>query len=95
MCVVIWITPLCYLLLLPASPCPPAVYKEMSEAVRRHPDAAVLINFASLRSAYEATMEAMTFDKVPYTYQLCVCGCALIVLIRAACIVTPRLLMRI
>lgn len=36
----------------------------MSEAVMRHPEADVLVNFASLRSAYDATMEAMTFDKV-------------------------------
>ena len=40
------------------------VYKEMSEAVRKHPEVDVLVNFASLRSAYEATVEAMSFDKV-------------------------------
>ena len=44
------------------------VYKEMSEAVKKHPEADVLINFASLRSAYDATMEAMTFDKVKDTH---------------------------
>ena len=40
------------------------VYKEMSEAVSKHPEADVLVNFASLRSAYEATVEAISFDKV-------------------------------
>ncbi len=40
------------------------VYKNMSEAVSRHPNADVLVNFASLRSAYEATVEAMSFNKV-------------------------------
>ena len=40
------------------------VYKDMSEAVHKHPEADVLVNFASLRSAYEATVEAISFDKV-------------------------------
>lgn len=40
------------------------VYKNMSEAVKKHPEADILINFASLRSAFDATMEAMTFDQV-------------------------------
>lgn len=40
------------------------VYKDMSEAFKRHPDADVLVNFASLRSAYEATMEAMQHPQV-------------------------------
>lgn len=40
------------------------VYKDMSEAVARHPEADILVNFASLRSAYEATVEAIGFDKV-------------------------------
>ena len=40
------------------------VYKDMSEAFKRHPDADVLVNFASLRSAYEATMEAMQYPQV-------------------------------
>ena len=57
--------------------CPPphthTVYKEMAEAVSRHTNADVLVNFASLRSAYEATVEAMNFDRVSiqvnaYTY---------------------------
>ena len=40
------------------------VYKDMSEAFKRHPDADVLVNFASLRSAYEATMETMQYPQV-------------------------------
>lgn len=36
----------------------------MSEAVKKHPEADVLINFASLRSAFDATMEAMSFNQV-------------------------------
>ena len=40
------------------------VYKDMSEAFKRHPDADVLVNFASLRSAFEATMEALQYPQV-------------------------------
>lgn len=40
------------------------VYKEMAEAMNKHPDADVLINFASLRSAYDATLEAMQFPQI-------------------------------
>jgi len=40
------------------------VYKDMSEAFKRHPDADVLVNFASLRSAFESTMEAMQYPQV-------------------------------
>ncbi|XP_065840261.1 ATP-citrate synthase-like [Oscarella lobularis] len=40
------------------------VYKEMSEAMHRHPDADVLVNFASLRSAYESTMSAMNYKQI-------------------------------
>lgn len=40
------------------------VYKDMSEAFKRHPDADVLVNFASLRSAYEATMETLQYPQV-------------------------------
>lgn len=42
------------------------VYKEMSEAMNKHPDADVMINFASLRSAYDATLEAMQFPQVTH-----------------------------
>ena len=40
------------------------VYKDMSEAVAKHPEADVLVNFASLRSAYEATVDAMNHQQV-------------------------------
>jgi len=43
------------------------VYKDMSEAMNKHPDADVMINFASLRSAYDATLEAMQFPQVRLT----------------------------
>ena len=46
------------------------VYKEMSEAMNKHPDADVMINFASLRSAYDATLEAMQFPQVKYWVEL-------------------------
>ena len=36
----------------------------MSEAVQKHPEADVLVNFASLRSAYDSTLEALNLDKV-------------------------------
>ena len=40
------------------------VYKEMTEATKKHPDADVMINFASLRSAYDATMESLALNQV-------------------------------
>ena len=40
------------------------VYKEMSEAMNKNPDADVMVNFASLRSAYDATLEALQFPQV-------------------------------
>lgn len=36
----------------------------MSDAFKKHPDASVLVNFASLRSAYESTMEALKFPQI-------------------------------
>ena len=54
--------------------CIHAVYKQMSEAVTRHPEADVLVNFASLRSAFEATVEAMEFNKVHGTCMLSICA---------------------
>lgn len=39
-------------------------YKNMSEAMRKHPDADVLINFASLRSAYESVLETLTYPQI-------------------------------
>ena len=32
--------------------------------MQKHPEVDVMVNFASLRSAYDATIEAMTFDQV-------------------------------
>ena len=40
------------------------VYKEMSEAMSRQPKADVMVNFASLRSAYDSTMEAMQYPQI-------------------------------
>lgn len=40
------------------------MYKNMSDAMKKHPEADVLINFASLRSAYESTMETLTYPQV-------------------------------
>ena len=40
------------------------VYKEMKDAFTKHPQADVLVNFASLRSAYESTLEALNFSQV-------------------------------
>ncbi len=43
------------------------IYKNMSDAMKKHPEADVLINFASLRSAYESTMETLTYPQVRIT----------------------------
>jgi ATP citrate (pro-S)-lyase len=40
------------------------IYKNMSDAMKKHPEADVLINFASLRSAYESTMETLTYPQI-------------------------------
>lgn len=40
------------------------VYKNMSDAMRKHPEVDVLINFASLRSAYDSTVETMNYPQV-------------------------------
>jgi len=39
-------------------------YKNMSDCMKRHPEADVLINFASLRSAYESTMETLRHTQI-------------------------------
>ena len=36
----------------------------MGEAMKKHPDADVMVSFASLRSAYESTLEALNFEQV-------------------------------
>ena len=40
------------------------MYKDISEAVKKHPEVDVLVNFASLRSAYDATVEALNLKHV-------------------------------
>jgi ATP-citrate lyase alpha-subunit len=40
------------------------IYRKLSLAVKKHPDADVLINFSSFRSAYPTTMEALNFDTI-------------------------------
>lgn len=40
------------------------VYKKMEDAILKHKNADVIVNFASLRSAYESTLEAMQYPQV-------------------------------
>ncbi|XP_050315629.1 ATP-citrate synthase isoform X2 [Anthonomus grandis grandis] len=40
------------------------VYKKMNDAMNKHPDADVLISFASLRSAYQSTLETMEYPQI-------------------------------
>ncbi|KAG5280436.1 hypothetical protein AALO_G00089130 [Alosa alosa] len=40
------------------------VYKNMADAVRKHPEVDVLISFASLRSAYDSAMETMQYPQI-------------------------------
>ena len=40
------------------------VYKNMADAMKKHSDADVLINFASLRSAYESTLETLQYPQI-------------------------------
>ncbi|CAG0914020.1 unnamed protein product [Notodromas monacha] len=40
------------------------VYKNMADAMAKHPDADVLVSFASLRSAYDSTIETMNFPQI-------------------------------
>lgn len=40
------------------------VYKHMKDAVNKHPDADVMVTFASLRSAYDSTMDALSFPQI-------------------------------
>ncbi|KAK6634855.1 hypothetical protein RUM44_000102 [Polyplax serrata] len=40
------------------------VYKKMEDAMNKHKDADVLVNFASLRSAYESTMETLNYPQI-------------------------------
>jgi succinyl-CoA synthetase alpha subunit len=40
------------------------VYKKLGDAVKKHPKADVVINFASFRSAYPSTMESLGYDSI-------------------------------
>lgn len=40
------------------------VYKNMKDAMKKHPDADVMINFASLRSAYDSTLETLEYRQI-------------------------------
>jgi ATP citrate (pro-S)-lyase len=40
------------------------VYQTMKEAFEKHPDVSVMVNFASFRSVYESTLEALEFDNL-------------------------------
>jgi len=40
------------------------VYKNMADAMKNHPDVDVLVNFASLRSAYDSSIECMKFPQI-------------------------------
>ncbi|XP_009304814.1 ATP-citrate synthase isoform X3 [Danio rerio] len=41
-----------------------SVYKNMADAMKKHPDVDVLINFASLRSAFDSTMETLQYPQI-------------------------------
>lgn len=40
------------------------VYKELKDAVKKHSEADMVVNFASFRSAYPTTMEALGYDSI-------------------------------
>ncbi|TSK28014.1 ATP-citrate synthase [Bagarius yarrelli] len=40
------------------------VYKNMSDAMKKHPEVDVLISFASLRSAFDSTMETLQYTQI-------------------------------
>ncbi|XP_037665066.1 ATP-citrate synthase isoform X4 [Choloepus didactylus] len=40
------------------------VFKNMADAMKKHPEVDVLINFASLRSAYDSTVETMNYAQI-------------------------------
>lgn len=40
------------------------VYSKMSEAINKHKEADVLVNFASLRSAYESSLEVLDYPQI-------------------------------
>lgn len=38
------------------------MYTSIAEAVKRHPDVSVMVNFSSFRSVYETTMDALKYS---------------------------------
>jgi len=40
------------------------VFTKIADAIKKHPDVDVLVNFASLRSAYESTIDALNFTQI-------------------------------
>lgn len=40
------------------------VYKKMQDAINKHKDVDVMVNFASLRSAYESTLEVLDYPQI-------------------------------
>ena len=46
------------------------VYKNMGDAMKKHPGVDVVISFASLRSAFDSTMETMQYPQVKATRHL-------------------------
>lgn len=40
------------------------VYKHMKDAMNKHQDADVMVTFASLRSAYDSTVETLQFPQI-------------------------------
>jgi len=40
------------------------VYQKVDEAINKHPDADVVVNFASSRSAYSSTLELMNYPQI-------------------------------
>lgn len=38
------------------------VYTSIAEAVKRHPDVSVMVNFSSFRSVYETTMDTLNYS---------------------------------
>lgn len=43
-----------------------SVYKKMEDAMSKHKEADVMVNFASLRSAYESSVETLNFPQVTF-----------------------------
>lgn len=44
------------------------VYKKMEDAMSKHRNADVLVNFASLRSAYDSTIETLNYPQVSSSF---------------------------